>query len=404
MTEYGSSTNDGESGVGNGEADDGEWSNGNLAVAHWGEHADGGGDRLAWELARVFEEAPFYVGWRDSEIEPDDVDPEQLIEGRFLEWALERGGISRQFAHLLGWQVAEPLREYDVLVTSGNEPLFYVAPDDLTWVAYVHHTNRRQSDQITEVASSRFASVKLLLYYAMRVAYDHNTHRPDLFVVNSELVKRRLVRYWGVPEDDIRVVYPPVDTNSYSLEDAKTGDYYVTLSRLDWHKDVDSIVRAFDELDKQLIVAGDGPERDTLESIAGENVRFEGFVSEERKRELLASAKAFVFNARDEDFGISPVEALAAGTPLLGVDEGMTQYQVVPGKNGYKHDRAEGPAGIRNSVHRFEADGVTWSPVEIASFADRFSVSAFHEGMHAAVAEAVERSRTTPNWYEQYLD
>lgn len=373
-----------------------------VAVAHWGEHADGGGDRLAWELARIFDDASFYVGWRDPDIEPDDVEPEQLIRGRFLEWALERGGLARQFAHLLGWQVADPLREHDVLVTSGNEPLFYVPPDGQTWVAYVHHTNRRQSDQLTEATAGRLSSLKLLLYYAMRVAYDHNTHRPDLFVVNSELVKRRVVRYWGVPEEKVRVVYPPVETHSYSPTDAETGDYYVTLSRLDWHKDVDGIVRAFDGLDERLVVAGDGPERDSLEAIAGPNVEFEGFVSEARKRELLAGAKAFVFNGRDEDFGIAPVEALAAGTPLLGVEEGMTQYQVVTGKNGYRHDRADGPAGIRRSVERFEADGVEWSADEIASFADRFSVDAFHEGMREVVADAVEQSQTTPAWYEQY--
>jgi len=375
-----------------------------ITIAHWGEHADGGGDRLAWELTRVFEGAPFYVGWRNGEIEPEDVHPEQLIDGSLSNWALEHGGLPRQFAHLLGWQLAEPLREYDVLVTSGNEPLFYVAPDDQTWVAYIHHTNRRQSDQITESSSSRFTSVKLLFYYMMRVAYDHNTHKPDLFVVNSELVKRRVVRYWGVPEEKIRVVYPPVDTESYSPDHADTDDYYVTLSRLDWHKDVDGIVEAFNELDERLIVAGDGPERDTLEAVAGENVEFEGFVSEERKQELLAGAKAFVFNGRDEDFGIAPAEALAAGTPLLGVNEGMTQYQVVPGKNGYRHDRDSGPAGIRESVQQFEETGVEWSPEEIASFADRFSVSSFHEGMQEVVAEAVERSQTTPDWYEQYLD
>jgi glycosyltransferase involved in cell wall biosynthesis len=402
MTEYGGSPR-GDDCVG-GEDGDMERSYGSVAVAHWGEHADGGGDRLAWELARVFEDAPFYVGWREPGIEPNDLDPQQLIDGQLLKWALERGGLARQLAHLLGWQVASPLREHDVLVTSGNEPLFYVAPADQTWVAYVHHTNRRQSDQITEVASSRFAPLKLLLYYAMRVAYDHNTHRPDLFVVNSELVKRRLIRYWGVSEGDIRVVYPPVDTASYSPDDAETGDYYVTLSRLDWHKDVDGIVQAFDGLDERLVVAGDGPERDELEAMAGENVTFEGFVSEPRKRELLASAKAFVFNGRDEDFGIAPVEALAAGTPLLGVDEGMTQYQVVPGKNGYRHDRAAGTAGIRDSVATFEAEGVAWSPEEIASFADRFSVSRFHDEIRSAVADAVERSRTEPAWYEQYLE
>lgn len=372
-----------------------------LAVAHWGEHADGGGDRLAWELTRVFEHSPFYVGWKDQTIEPDDVNSRQLIDGPLLTRALERGGLARQFAHLLGWQIAEPLREYDVLVTSGNEPLFYVPPDNQTWVAYIHHTNRRQSDQITEAQSSRFAPVKLLLYYAMRVAYDHNTHKPDLFVVNSEIVARRVQRYWGVPEEKIEVVYPPIEIDSYSPDETETEEYYLTLSRLDWHKDIDGIVRAFEGLDQRLIVAGDGPERESLEAIAGENVEFVGFVSEERKRELLAGARAFVFNARDEDFGIAPVEALASGTPLLGVDEGMTQFQVISGSNGYRHSRDGGGPSLRDSIRRFEQEGVDWSAKEIASFADRFSVSAFHDGMRAAVDEALNRSTVAPDWHEE---
>lgn len=375
-----------------------------IAVAHWGEHANGGGDRLAWNLARVFEDAAFYVGWRDASIEPNDINAEQLIEGSLLSRALRRGGIARKLAHLLGWQLAEPLREYDVLVTSGNEPLFYVPPDHQTWVAYIHHTNRRQSDQIIEATSDRFTSLKLLLYYAIRVAYDHNTHKPDLFVVNSELVKRRVVQYWGVPAEKVHVVYPPVDTVSYGPKDAETKEYYVTLSRLDWHKDIDDIVKAFSDTDHRLIVAGDGPERDALESMAAENVEFVGFVSEERKRNLLAGARAFIFNARDEDFGIAPVEALAAGTPLLGVNEGMTQYQVVPGKNGYRHDRDDGLEGIRESIEQFESSDVEWSAEKIASFADRFSIKNFQKEIREAVRTAVNRADTTPEWYKQYLD
>lgn len=375
----------------------------NLAVAHWGEHANGGGDRLAWELARVFDDAPFYVGWRDEAIEPDDIESEQLMDGWLMNRALKRGGLSRKLAHLLGWQIASPLRDYEILVTSGNEPLFYVAPDDQTWVAYIHHTNRRQSDQITEVECKSFEKARLLIHYAIRVLFDHNTHKPDLFVVNSEIVKRRVVRYWGVPEDKIRVVYPPVPTHEYSPGDAKTEDVYLTLSRLEWHKDIDGIVEAFNQLDERLIVAGDGPERERLERAADDNIEFVGFVDEADKRRLLSSAKAFVFNGRDEDFGIAPVEALAAGTPLLGVKEGMTQFQVIDGKNGYRHTRSgtSGPS-IVETVRRFEHKGVEWSASEIASFADRFSVNAFEEGMHDVVEEAVSKSDVTPSWFREY--
>ncbi|WP_435347069.1 glycosyltransferase [Haloarchaeobius sp. HRN-SO-5] len=374
-----------------------------IAVAHWGEHANGGGDRLAWELGRVFDQSSFYTGWADKSIEPADIDSEQIIQGRVLNFALERGGLFRQLAHLVGWQIAPQLREYDVLVSSGNEPLFYVVPDDQIWVAYIHHTNRRQSDQIAEIQSSRLKPFSLLLYYAIRVAYDHNTHKPDIFVVNSEIVKRRVVRYWGVPEEKIRVVYPPVETHDYSPNDAETGDYYLTLSRLDWHKDVDGIVKAFNELDERLIVAGDGPERSNLEELAGENVEFAGFVDEDEKRKLLSGAKAFVFNGRDEDFGISPAEALAAGTPLLGVKEGMTQFQILDGKNGYHHTRDGAGRSIVESVERFEAEGVEWTGSEIAEFADRFSVESFHQGIRAVTEEAIRVSDVTPDWYREYV-
>ncbi|MFD1562876.1 glycosyltransferase [Haloarchaeobius amylolyticus] len=378
-------------------------SSSNLAIAHWGEHANGGGDRLAWELARVFDDAPFYVGWHDESIEPDDIEAEQLIQGPLMNHALERGGLTRKLAHLLGWQLASPLRDYDILLTSGNEPLFYVPPDDQTWIAYIHHTNRRQSDQLTEVESKRLKAVRLLVHYAIRVAFDHNTHKPDLFVVNSEIVKRRVVRYWGIPEEKIHVVYPPVDTHSYSPEGSDTDDYYITLSRLDWHKDIDGIVRAFNDLDERLLIAGDGPERERLESLAQDNIEFLGFVDETEKRRLLSSAKAFVFNGRDEDFGIAPVEALAAGTPLLGVKEGMTQFQVIDGKNGYRHTRpgSSGPSLI-DTIQRFEREGVEWSDSEIASFADRFSVEAFQNGIRDSVAEAISKADITPAWYENY--
>jgi glycosyltransferase involved in cell wall biosynthesis len=372
-----------------------------VAIAHWGEHINGGGDRVAWELARVFEDAPLYVGWKDESIEPDDIETEQVIEGRLIEWALESGGALRMFAHLLGWQKADPLRDHDVIVTSGNEPLFYVAPTEQAWVSYIHHTNRRQSDQINEVSDGKFTPIKLLFFYLIRVAFDHNTNKPDVFLANSEQVKRRMIRYWGIPAEKIYIVYPPVGTHEYSRNDAETGDYYLTLSRLDWHKSVDDIVRAFEGFNAKLVVAGDGPEREKLERMAGENVEFAGYVGESEKKKLLAGAKAFIFNGQEEDFGISPVEALAAGTPLIGVKEGMTQYQIGDGKNGFKFARDESGESICEAVKHFEAEGVAWDDAAIEDFADKFSVDAFHERMHEAVDRAVEFADVTPEWYER---
>lgn len=377
----------------------------NLALAHWGEHVNGGGDRVAWELKRVFPNAPLYVGYRDPAIEPKDITATEIKGGFGTNWGMKRGGITRMVSHLLRWQRADELRAYDTVITSGNEPLFYVAPDTQTWVAYIHHTNRRQSDLIRSVDTEGIVGgFKLLFNYGVRVAFDHNTHRPDLFIANSDIVKRRIQRYWGVPENKIAVVYPPIPTTNYSPGDGDTGDFYLTLSRLDWHKKVDEIVKAFNEMpEHKLLIAGDGSERQNLEKMANDNIEFVGYVDEERKRKLLSSAKAFVFNGREEDFGISPVEALAAGTPLLGIEEGMTQFQVIEGKNGYTHVRPnESGRHLRESVGLYEEEGVDWTENEIQMFADRFSVDAFHTGIREALSDAQKRSDFTPSWTEQY--
>jgi len=221
-----------------------------------------------------------------------------------------------------------------------------------------------------------------------RHVYATYARKPDLLVANSPVIKRRVQRFWGVPSDDIRVVYPPVPIREYSRTHADTSERYVTLSRLDGHKRIEGIVRAFNGTDRELVVAGDGSERDRLEQIAEDNIRFAGYVSEQRKRELLAAAKAFVFNAEREDFGIAPVEALASGTPLIGVREGMTQYQIRDGQNGLLYDRGQ----LADAISRFEADGVTWSERDIEAYAEQYSTEAFIGGMQDAISHAQERS------------
>ncbi|MGM0590269.1 MAG: glycosyltransferase [Halobacteriota archaeon] len=373
-----------------------------IAIAHWGEHCNGGGERVAWELARTFD-APLFVGTRTPDIEPNDsLDIRGLFDDGLMGRLIDRGGLSRMLAYQLGWQVVPPLREYDTLVTSGNEPLFYVAPEDQMWVAYVHHTNRKQSDLIDQVDGGLRGTIEKLVYYATRIAFDHNTNRPDLFVANSEVVKRRMRRYWGIPGDDVRVVYPPVDVDSYGPEIESTGDYYLTLSRLDWHKRIDQLVRAFDGLDERLVVAGTGSEYDRIAAVAGDNVEFVGYVSETEKRRLLSGAKAFCVNALAEDFGITTVEALASGTPVIGVDEGFTGHLVLDGRTGYTYDR--GVESLRRALERFESRGVSCSASEIAAFADRFSVEAFRDGMRRAVSEARERSQVTTAWEREGVE
>lgn len=379
-------------------------SNNELEIAHWGEHCNGGGERVAWELARTFGR-PLHVGTSEIDISVSDVEVRELWPDGWARRAIERGGLAQMAAYRLLWEKdVGPLSDADTLVTSGNEPLFYVPDGEQTWVAYVHHTGRHQTDLLEERWGSGIKDrIAQTIMSVQRWNMSSQASKPDLIVANSEPVKHRINRYWGVPEEDIVVVYPPIPVEDFSRHTAETEDFYLSLSRLDWHKQIDETIRAFNGTDKRLIVAGDGSERDDLEAIADDNIEFAGYVSEERKRELLSSARAVINNAHAEDFGITTVEPLASGTPVIGVREGMTQFLAVNGKAGVTYERGVG--NLRDALERFEREGVDWSPREIESFASRFSVQNFRSGMREAVELAEQKSQRVfePEWHRDLV-
>jgi len=224
-------------------------------------------------------------------------------------------------------------------------------------------------------------------------------------VCNSEIVARRARRYWGVEADRLRVVHPPVDVGTLSPTVAETQDHYLALGRLAPNKRVAELAARWSEYagDRQLLVAGDGPERNRVEAAAGSNVSVLGWVSEERKRELLSSARGLIMPADAEDFGIVPIEALASGTPVIGVREGMTQHQIRHGTTGYLF-AWNSPESLIESVSRLERDGVDWSKTEIAEWATRFGRSRFREEMREIVVEAQNRANVEPKLFDDMVE
>lgn len=375
--------------------------NGDVAIAHWSEHVDGGGERVAWEAARGLD-APLFVGYRDEDIEPGGLtDVREVFDGRLQQWAIERGGITRELAQIVGWHNTDCLREFDVLVSTSNQPLWHVGAPEQAHVHYVHHTARYQTDLLSGYGSSLFDRLARVHQSIKRLGLMEGVRRPDLFVANSEIIARRIQRYWDVDEEDIRVVYPPVATDSFAPGDAPTEDYYLSLSRLDELKRIGEVIKAFRELDHELVIAGDGGDRERLEALAdgAENIRFVGYVDESEKRRLMSEAKATINNALAEDFGITTVESFAAGTPVIGVREGMTEFLVRDGRTGISYDR--GVDNLRDAVEALERGGLARSERSIAAWADRFCVDRFVGEMRDAVDEARERARVDVSWEDE---
>lgn len=367
---------------------EGDLSNQSIAVVHEHYYERGGAEQVTEEIARIFD-APIFTGFINEralppESERKELEFHDLFGGRSLTPAIKRFPWVRDFYYQFSWQRLPELTDYDVIIQSGNNPGWYVPPEEQTVVKYVHTTPRTSYDLFHQRADN---FVTKLYAYASRVLYYPNIPYPDLYIANSELVARRLKRYWGV--DDPSVIYPPIDVESYGPIEKK--DFYLSFSRLTDDKRFDEIINAFrNHPDKRLVIGGSGPQEADLKSLATDmdNVEFRGYLDESEKRELLASATALVYAAVNEDFGMVPIESYASGTPVIGVRDGYTKYQIRDGVTGILYDR--GVQSLAEAIERFDSEGVDADASDMVNVAEKYSLEQFRDSIRDKVEKAVK--------------
>lgn len=196
--------------------------------------------------------------------------------------------------------------------------------------------------------------------------------RVDHFAAISHTIARRIKKTY---RREAAVIYPPVATHKYRISPIKES-YYVTLSRLVPYKKIDLIVEAFAGMpDKRLLVIGDGPEMGKVKAKAAKNVEILGFQPDEKVREYIERARAFVF-AAEEDFGIVVVEAQAAGVPVIAFGRGGSLETVLENETGlfFPDQTAE---SIAVAVEEFEKRRDEFDPQRIKAFAESFNEMRF---------------------------
>jgi len=352
-----------------------------ILVAHSEALDRGGALVVAEEIARVFD-SELFVGFDEPGVVTDDVQSTELFHSTLKKTASRHSSTIRDVCFFLDWQNVPELHEADILIESGNNPAWYVPMDDQAVIRYVHSPPYAAYNRFDTVGASIIGKIYGTI---LRTLYLQTLPYPDIWIANSELVARRMEKYWGV--EDVRIVYPPINTAKYYV--SNDAEYFFTLSYLRGEKRIDEIIQAFDGLNKTLLIGGEGPARNDLEKSSPDNVKFLGWLTEEEKCEHLSKAKGFVFNADGEDFGIAPAEALASGTPVIGVCDGYTQIQVQDGKNGVLYSR--GSNELRDALSNFDPSTLDWSPKEIASDAEKYSKSRFEKQMMQAVEDASEK-------------
>ena len=285
------------------------------------------------------------------------------------------------------------LQQYDVVVSSS----YVVAKGALTradqlHVCYVHSPVRYAWDlhfqylrQAGLTRGLRSMLARLILHY-IRLFDATTTNRVDVFVANSKTVARRI---WKTYRRQAHVLYPPVDTEAFSLHPDKE-DFFVTVSRLVPYKRVDLIVEAFSEMpDKELYVIGDGPEFKRIQRMAGPNVTMLGYQPFEALRHYVQRARAFVY-AAEEDFGIVAVEAQACGTPVIAYGRGGLAETVVPHETGvfFQEQTVD---SLARAVQSFEALEDTIDPVRVRGHAEQFSADRFRREFDAIIDREYHR-------------
>jgi glycosyltransferase involved in cell wall biosynthesis len=215
----------------------------------------------------------------------------------------------------------------------------------------------------------------------------------DHFVANSAFVARRIRTAY---RRRAHVIPPPVDVAAFAAAPPGPRDYYVTASRFVPYKRIPMIVEAFRAMPgRQLVVVGDGPQRREVAQAAGRNVRLVGHVPHAELVRLVAGARAFLF-AAVEDFGIAPVEAQAAGTPVIAYAGGALRETI----RGLDADEPTGvlyeeqsAAALRDAIARFEAIGPAFDPAACRANAARFSIERFRMAFGGYVRRAVAAHR-----------
>lgn len=330
-----------------------------LAIVHDFLREYGGAERVVEAMHEIWPDAPLYTSFVDWKTLGAHAD-------RFKGWDIRTSWVQdnwlmRKFhspLRFLAPQVWESfdLSEFDVILTSsgwfidrgvkaGRRSLFQGSGKNQSLalklpmqICYIHHPPRNLYGYATGSNLQKYWPVKVystIINFYLR-HYDFETaQKVDWFIANSKETARRVEKFY---RRDSTVIYPPIDIRKSSIINRKSKTYYLSVGRLSWAKRNDVIIRAANELKLPLKIVGKGKEEEYLRSIAGPTIEFVGGVSDRELAELYAGAKALIFCALDEDFGMVPVEAMAHGTPVIGLAQGGVKETVVSGKTGVLFD------------------------------------------------------------------
>lgn len=340
----------------------------------------GGGERVAMELSRTFK-ADLYTGFVKSSKTYDmkGIKLNSLKVNPYLPVPIRNNIIAKRFCGING---------YDLYIFSGTwctSAAATLKPN----ILYMHTPPRFLYDlkDHFERGMNPLKRAVFRRFVAKQKAVDQrNVRHFDAIAVNSKNTLSRVAKYYG---NDVRkkctIVNPPVDTRKFRSK--KSEDYYLSTSRLDPLKRIDTVIEAFAASGRRLMIASDGPERGRLMKLASNhgNITFTGKVSEEKLVDLYSRCRATIAAAKDEDFGLVAVESLASGKPCIAADEGGFLEIIKDGMSGVFFK--PGAESLNDAIEKSER--IKWNAAKMMKESKKYDIKVFEKKMKSLASRIV---------------
>lgn len=345
----------------------------------------GGAERVLENFCKIFPHAPIFTMVYD----------EKLTNGAFRGRTIHTSFLQKiplVSSHHRAWPLLMPvaiesfdLSAYDVVLSDSNSyAKGIITGADTLHITYCHTPMRYAWDDchrhMREFEYSRLTRRFLPFGMSYLRLWDRvSSDRPDRYLANSEFVARRIKKYY---HQNATVIHPPVDWERFSVAD-RAEDFYLLVGRALPYKRFDIVVSAFNQLKLPLKIIGKGPEMEKLKQSAKANIEFLGYLSDQETSDYYRRCRALIFPS-EEDFGITPLEAMASGRPVIAYRSGGALETVVENRTGIFFDE-QTPAAIARAVSDFRAEA--FDPHLIRAHAQQFKQESFQND----IRELVER-------------
>lgn len=362
-----------------------------IALVHDSLVQIGGAEKTLKVLADMFPDAPIYTSVYDKEKFQSWFEYSRIVCSSLQD---KPNFLKKRYKFLLPFLPSAfesfDFTGFDLVISSSSSfakgivtPLhtkhinYCHTPTRFLWDSYHSYLRNHRLDPITRICVKR-------MLHKIRIWDRAAAERVDHFIANSQNVAERIEKFY---RKESVIIHPPVDTE-HIQEKSGHAEFFLIVSRLEKYKCVDTAIKAFNQIPtRKLIVIGEGSQLKHLQRIAQPNIQFLGYKPDNVIREYYQNCRAFIATAQDEDFGMTPIEAMAAGKPVLALKSGGFLETVIAGKTGEFYDENTPQSLLEGLIqlleHSFESH-------EIRQHAEQFSVQSFQENIQSFIRSVMQ--------------